>query len=367
MVEKMKPIKILIPIIGFGNAGGYRVLSELANHWIDIGFIVDFLVEKETGKPYFPTTANIIYYNKKKKIAGFFKLNNFLAMYSGMALAISYLKNEYDFILANHSLTTYPVLFSGKSKSIKAYYIQAYEPEYYSLRRGLKNKILQFLSWLSYKLPLEQITNAEIYIAYNEIYATKWFPPGVDKNIFNRRTDIPNLSSSLTIGIIGRIEKTKGTFYAIEAFKKLVDKYPEMHLKIAYGNIHEEWKSNRVSVVIPENDNELAEFYKTIDILIAPGIVQLGACHYPVIEAMCCGTPVITTGYYPANDQNSWLVPIKDSNSIIDAVDKIIHSDKTDIENRLNQAHMDTIPFHWEKVAKEFADEITRLVNLKNK
>lgn len=91
-----------------------------------------------------------------------------------MFRALVKLKNKYDLILANHSLTTYPVFLSGKSKSIKVYYIQAYEPEYYSLNKGIKNKILQLLSKLSYKLPLKQIVNAEVYLKYKEINAIDW-------------------------------------------------------------------------------------------------------------------------------------------------------------------------------------------------
>ena len=54
-------MKILIPIIGFAPAGGYRVLSELANHWIKIGFKVDFLLNEYSSPPYFPTIAGIIW------------------------------------------------------------------------------------------------------------------------------------------------------------------------------------------------------------------------------------------------------------------------------------------------------------------
>jgi len=44
-------MRILIPIGGFGRAGGYRVLSELANHWIALGATVDFLVDHRSDPP----------------------------------------------------------------------------------------------------------------------------------------------------------------------------------------------------------------------------------------------------------------------------------------------------------------------------
>ncbi|WP_341479706.1 glycosyltransferase [Clostridium algidicarnis] len=61
----------------------------------------------------------------------------------------------------------------------------------------------------------------------------------------------------------------------------------------------------------PDGDDNLADYYRNLDILVAPGHIQLGAIHYPVIEAMACNVPVITTGYYPANDENSFIVPVK--------------------------------------------------------
>ena len=58
----------------------------------------------------------------------------------------------------------------------------------------------------------------------------------------------------------------------------------------------------------PNCDSELADYYRSIDILIAPSFLQLGAYHYPVIEALACGTAVITAGYLPGNKYNSWIL-----------------------------------------------------------
>ncbi len=44
-------MKILIPMAAFGTAGGARVLSQLANAWIDAGHEVDMLVPPPRGTP----------------------------------------------------------------------------------------------------------------------------------------------------------------------------------------------------------------------------------------------------------------------------------------------------------------------------
>lgn len=57
--------------------------------------------------------------------------------------------------------------------------------------------------------------------------------------------------------------------------------------------------------VFPKNDEELAFFYRSLDILIAAGHIQLGACHYPVLEGLASGVAVIHSGYLPGTSANS--------------------------------------------------------------
>ena len=62
-------MKIIIPLIGtFGKSGGFRVLSQLANHWINDNHEVIFLSYINAEDPYFPTDANILYYDNSGNI-----------------------------------------------------------------------------------------------------------------------------------------------------------------------------------------------------------------------------------------------------------------------------------------------------------
>lgn len=365
-------MKILIPIISFGRAGGNRVLSQLANNWMTMGVSVDFLVDYRSPAPYFPTNANIIYFDGSGRLydkedlnsvrKNFKESNNSLNIYIGMWRALLKLKHNYDIILANHSLTTIPIFLAGASKAQKFYYIQAYEPEYYEIEKGLKSKILKHLSKISYALPFHKIVNAPIYLKYKKINSNLWIPPGIDNKIFFRRLSSPKISGNITLGIIGRKEISKGTIYALKAFEQLADKYPDIKLRIAYGNLPENWFHERAFISVPQNDSELASFYREIDILIAPGIVQLGACHYPVIEGMACGTPVVTTGYYPANQDNSWIVEVQNINQIVEAISEIILLQPTDLENYLDRAFDATKEFAWPEVAKKFLKQFNEFL-----
>lgn len=361
------PMKILVPIIGFGAAGGYRVLSELANHWKDAGHIVDFLVDARSPEPYFPTRAGIIRFDTTGRIlpAGselsevcFAGSGNAYSIYYGMWRALQRIGHNYDVILANHSLTTFPVSLARTGATRKFYYVQAYEPEYYALAKGIKSRILQLLSRASYTLPLVQIANAPIYIDHPAIHAAQWIPPGVDPSVFYRRSSPPVFlpNEPWTIGVIGRHEPAKGTRYALEAFVELARTDPYVRLKVAFGNLPDGWCHERAEVVVPRNDSELADYYRSVDVLLAPGTVQLGAVHYPVLESMACGTPVITTGYLPANRENTWIVPIHDSKSIVEAAHDIYRMPNEQLKSKLDDANSAISAFFWPVVAQEFLD-----------
>jgi glycosyltransferase involved in cell wall biosynthesis len=363
-------MKIVIPILGFGNAGGYRVISKLADEWINQGNDVIILVnETYTNGPYFPTKAKIIYLDKKgeqtelrknKKIP---KKQGVRGVYSNLMVlkkGMDILKSA-DIVLANHSLTTYPVYFS-KIIAKKCYYIQAYEPEYYELLGGSKNKILAFLSRRSYKFPLVKIVNSEIYLRFKEIRADFCVHPGIDLTVFYPNKKQLDNNKRLVLGCIGRIEPYKGTLYVLNAFKRLKSFYPDVELNVAFGDKSFSASTAGVNIIVPKNDNQLMEFYNSVDILIAPGTVQLGAVHYPVLEAMACKIPVITTGYCPADDSNSWIVKVKDVDSIVNQVKNINNNPEERIQ-KLSNAFNDVQGFDWRLIAEKFNSILKTILN----
>lgn len=344
-------MKIIIPLIGsFGKSGGYRVLSQLANFWIKKGNEVTFLSHNNGEDPYFPTDADILYYDnsgnvtsekkniKPKSFLEFFILNK--------ALKKALDKLEADIVLANHSFTADPVKKSI-IKAKKFYYVQAYEPEYF-YHKNLKNFILKRASEKSYNLGLNIIVNASMYMDYKGIKTHRVVFPGLDLNIFKPLSKDEN-NSQIILGTIGRVEAYKGTSYIIDAFKELRKVHgKKIELHVAFGEKHLE-EIDGITVVIPNGDKELANYYNSLNIYISAGTVQLDAIHYPVIEAMACKTPVITTGYYPSNKNNSWIVPIKDAEAICKEVENVL-GDPNKIE-KVETGYMSIKEFDWEYIA----------------
>lgn len=329
-------MRIFIPIIHFGRSGGFRVLSELANNWIRLGNKVIFICFTNNqffSKPYFPTLGNILYVNSRgeevlinEKELTFGYDNESSAFYRikqliGLTKGINKFTNKNDVILATYSITAFCVSLSKESKN-KFYYIQAYEPEYFE--NNFLGWIKSFFISKTYELNLNRIVNSTVYYNYKNLKASKCVYPGLNFEIFNNNRLISNYKSGnqkIIIGCVGRREKVKGTHLVIEAYNILIKNNVNCVLKMAvFGN--EDMLQDNIESITPKNDFELADFYKSIHVLVAPGLVQFGAVHYPVIEAMACQTPVITTPYYPANPDNSWII---EPNNSLDIVNKILN------------------------------------------
>jgi glycosyltransferase involved in cell wall biosynthesis len=351
------PVKIVIPILGFGKAGGYRVLSNLATEWVKLGHKVTFLCHISSDMPYFPTSAGVTWVGKNGiKIdreeliqeRHLHPLVNLLCLLRGLNRYFS----GYDFVLANHSLTAFPVSLARVAAK-KIYYVQAYEPEYYQLQPGFSARVLQFMAWLSYFFPLKRIVNAPIYLKYKNLRSKFVVYPGLDESIFKPGENKKANPNEFIVGCIGRKEPQKGIEYVYEAMKIASREDKSLILNVAYCNIHEgENLPFEVRVTLPKNDQELADYYRSLDVLVAPGTVQLGAAHYPAMEAMSCGIPLITTGYFPADQQNSWIVPIGNAKAIKDSI-FFIKQDSIATSSKINSGLDACSSITWKNVAQK--------------
>lgn len=291
---------ILIPLFGtFSKHGGDRVLSELANHWIKDGHKVFFLSHCASKDPYFPTVANVLYYNNKGQIVEKpqqIKKPNYLQMINVLRKAVNKVANV-DVILANYCFTAYAVKFSS-NKAQKFYYVQAYEPIFFGFG-GIIASFNRFLAKQSYKLGLYVIVNSYMYKRFHEIISDDVVYPGLNFNIFNPQNRKEEDGEKFIIGTVGRTEKWKGTYDVIEAFRLLKNEDPEdrFELRIAFGK--PEMLSKGITNIECHGDKNLADFYKNIDVYVCACTQDIHSVHYPVTESMSCKTLLITTGYTP--------------------------------------------------------------------
>lgn len=367
---KDRPLSILIPVLGFGRAGGYRVLSKLADELISHGCRVAFLAPCWSVPPYYPTKAEIHWLDatgcdaehrphieEDRSMGG--KIWRVFRQACCLTIGIQRLAGPWDIVLANHSFTAWPVALA-RTQGSKIYYIQAYEPEFYEPHPGLQKLISKGVSWISYFLPLYRIANAPIYLHYRSCRARTWIPPGLDLRVFHPNSmeftaGTKQEGIGLTVGCIGRAEPDKGTKEAIEAYREFVKEIPGTHrFRLANFGVPQEWLDGvpGLECVTPLNDEELADYYRSINVILALATQQNGAHHYPVLEAMATNVAVITTGYVPADNSNAWIVGSDPAMAALALVD--VYSHPNLVELKCQRAKDAIQCYAWPKVGAKF-------------
>ena len=359
-------LSIIMPLIGFIRSGGMRVLMKHMSYFSLKGYEAKIIVYYKTDPPYFPTNCPIEYVNEYgektdrienynfQSLTKYEKLRNFCASIRGLKLALNRYASEYNICIANQNITAYPVAMSNIK--YKFYYIQAYEAIYTS--NSPWRLFLLALAHFSYYLPLYKIVNANIYTNYKNIKAQDVVLPGLDlKNFYPRTYNDLNLqgeaafdnNTPMIIGCIGRKEIHKGSYDVGEATKILHQRGLNITLRVAFFPTH----YDKQEVIMADGDKQLADFYRSLNILIAPGKIQLGAVHYPVIEAMACNVPVITTGYYPADNTNAYIVKPNSPIEIANAAEYIYYH-YNEALHKASIALAKVQEFEWQKVNDDF-------------
>lgn len=358
----MGTFNIVIPILSFGKAGGVRVLSKLANSFEEKGNKVVVVTYYKSPEPYYPINCEIQYVNERGEIVDrrdcnggknvlkdfYVKIIRFLALCN----ALNRLASAFDIVIANSNLTAF-IVYKTKIKN-KFYYIQAYEAWNEGKMGGFRN----FLAKKSYRLNLTKIVNAELYKNYKEIKSNYVVPPGLDLDLYYPKSENNYWDNSrrMIIGHIGRMEEWKGSRETAEAIGILQKEGVRLDYRVAFNAPKEGLCS--YELVKPDGDNNLSEYYRSVDVLVAPARIQIGAVHYPVLEAMACGTPVITTGYYPATNNNAWLVSVNSPEKIAEVIKKIM-SDYSSAKRKAKIAIEEIKKFSWELVSDKMLSIIS--------
>ena len=370
LIEAREPLSVLIPVLEFGRGGGYRVLSKLADEWIERGAKVAFLAPAGSGLPYYPTKASIYWIGTRESdseysardhrwIRAYRQARKFWRLLRDLSRGIDSVPGSWDVVLANHSLTAWPVALCRR-QATKIYYIQGYEPEFYELKTGFRNTVLKWISLISYVLPLQRIVNAPVYLRYRRCRADRWIPPGIDLELFYPakivdRPQAPWTHGGLVVGCIGRPEREKGTREAIEAYREFVKAEPGLHtLRLANFGVPHQWIGDipGLESVFPSSDEELAAYYRSLDVVLALCTIQRGAHHYPVLESMASGVGVITTGYAPATKKNAWIVGDRPEHAAAALSEFGRYSKQT--AQRIDLAIETAAAYRWSKVADDF-------------
>jgi glycosyltransferase involved in cell wall biosynthesis len=169
--------------------------------------------------------------------------------------------------------------------------------------------------------------------------------PLVDLLPTDKVSGSPKKKGAIRIGYAGRIAQEKGLEYLIDAIKNIGNSHDcSLHFAGPFGKdvVGEENYYRKIKILLEDSkinyqflgnlsDNKLGTFYQTIDVLVLPSINRTEAFGMVQLEAMLLGTPVITTNLpgvrVPINlTKMGIIVPIKNSDKIVDAILKIINN-----------------------------------------
>ncbi len=343
-------MKIIIPVINFGRAGGYRVLSKLADSLCDLGHDVIFVVPETIPEPYYSTKAKIVKTpcsKNSRKVSGY--IYKMYSLYKGV-------KNQkYGIVIANQHITAYLVAFLPRNFE-RYYYIQANETK---LVNGSIKKLIAFLTYL---LPLKKIVNSKSLLPKIVNNYVGFLPAGVDLDLFSSKSCIRNdfSKNKLRIGLIGRKEKYKGTKEIVNALSSINDDFSN-RIKINIAVFKPEIPTSMEDITSfrsISSDKELAEFYSENDLIIATGLIEGGAFHYPCAEGMASGRIVISN-YAPLSNTTSSLYIDSEGvaeHDIYEKILKVLEYDKVDIAKEVENNYLEIQEYSWFNIGKKMND-----------
>ena len=164
----------------------------------------------------------------------------------------------------------------------------------------------------------------------------------------------------------------KGLDYSLMALKLLKKEYPKIHL-IVIGKMKEGGHTERLierlniseSVFFKSNlsKNDINELYASSSIAIVSSLYE--GFGYPVIEAMSCEVPLISTNVSSIPELTSnfaILISSKDENAIVENVKNILLNYKSYKERAIRGRNHIIQTFNWDKITSEYEKAIREAI-----
>lgn len=291
-----------------------------------------------------------------------------------MGFKIDYIKHlseaipECDINIATWFPTCFAVDRSGKG--IPFYFFQDFEelarmegPYYYKLFKE------------SLYLPLNIITISgwlKEWIKENYNKKSDVCGDGINHDVFYpRQNTLNNIHGPKIMGIFAELEY-KGNKDLITALNIVAEKNPEINLiavsakKRIFEKLLDENEVNfNYTFFERPSDDELAELYSSSDIFAFPSHIE-GFGLTP-LEAMACGTPVVTTDClgvrdYVKNGENAIMVPPKKPDELAKGIERLL-DDESLLKLFKKRGPETAQEFTWSNVADKFEKRLTEVFN----
>lgn len=350
----MLRLKICFIAANLNSGGAERVMSLLANKFIENGYEVEFIFLKKDIR-FYPLHKNIKIKVAEKECGSESLIKKLLWMRK-------YIKhNKPDVIFAFRIAVYCVTLLSLSGVKVPIIASERNDPRFY----GLKLKLLQMVL-----LPL-----TDRFVVQTQ-HIKDYFPKFIQNKtdiIFNPVTEkafsLPNVPKDRRIISVGRLHSQKNQKMMIEAFARVSKEFPEWKLVI-YGEGPEREALElrikdlelRKQILLPgRSENIIDELNKSEIFAFSSDYEGMSNA---VVEAFCVGLPIITTKVSGTEDiiidgENGFLLERNDVTGMEKAMRKLMSDEnlriKMGIVNKTKSDifNTDSIFKQWEKVLKK--------------
>ena len=372
--SRRNTMKINFTLYSTYMTGGVRAIFEVANRLSQRGHEVT-LTSLEGDHSWFPLEAKVIYVEKPnfiKILDPFKKLKSRESLkYSSINPVLKQMKMGFeadlikplaeaipdcDINIATWFLTSFAVYRSGKGKLF--YFFMDFDE--------LAEKHGYYF---------HQLFKESLYLPFNIITISSWLKwwikekynkdsivcgVGIEHNVFYpRRSVLDDIFEYKVMGIF-RGFNYKGDSDLIDAWNIVSEKIPEInHIIVCSKDTFKGLKNNikfKYTFFESPSDNKLAELYSSCDLFVFASHIE--GFGLPPLEAMACGTPVVTTDCkgvkeFVVDEENALLVPIKKPEVLAQSIIKLYNN--PELSKKLRQNGLETAEkLSWERVVDVF-------------
>ena len=319
-------MKILFVTPGMTFGGAERVMSVLANHLVDNGYEVGFVIINDDPKSVYELDSRVEI--KSMPTARFDRIGNLPRLIKTLRANIKAFAP--DISVSFFSATAMFVKIASTGLRIPMIYSERNDP--YNNIKGVKSKMFQRFALAGAKKVVFQTRGAQQYYGRGIIRKSSIILNPFDTSAIPERS----AEAEKTIVSVGRLCAQKNQAILIDAFKKISDKHPEYKL-IIYGEgpLRRELQ-NRIEsygleerVLLAGNKSNVMDYTKNAYAFAFSSDFE--GLPNALIEAMALGLPCVSTDCSPGgarelirNRENGMLVPCGDSEKMADAMDYIL-------------------------------------------
>lgn len=349
-------MRIIIIAANLNSGGAERVMSLLANQFIENGYEVEFAFLKKDIR-FYPLHDKVKVKIAEKECGSDSLIKKLLWMRKYIR------QNKPDVVFAFRIAiycVTIPSLIGARIPIIAS---ERNDPRFYSLKLRLLQKIL---------LPL-----TDRFVVQTQ-HIKDYFPTFIQKKtdiIFNPVTDkvfsLPDIPKEKQIISVGRLHSQKNQKMMVEAFARISQQFPEWKLVI-YGEGPERDSLERMiqdsrlkikdKVLLPGRSENIIEELNKSEIFAFSSDYE--GMSNAVVEAFCVGLPIITTKVSGTEDiiidgENGFLLERNDITGMEKAMRKLMSDENLrkkmgDINKTKSEIfNMNKIFIQWENILKK--------------